>query len=125
MSSASTELPAPDIDMPQLERSLRSPRTLFSVIMSWITGIMAVLAMVPLFSVLVMLIYRGGKQLRLSLFTQLPPTAMMSGGGFGNAVVGTALMVGIAILLSVPVGILAAVFLAEFGRDGTMSSAVR
>ena len=111
--------------MPQLERSLRSPRTLFSVIMSWITGIMAVLAMVPLFSVLVMLIYRGGKQLRLSLFTQLPPTAMMSGGGFGNAVVGTALMVGIAILLSVPVGILAAVFLAEFGRDGTMSSAVR
>jgi phosphate transport system permease protein len=125
MSSDSSSIPAPDIDLPQLERSLRSPRTLFSVILSWLTGILSVVAMVPLFSVLVMLIYRGGKALRLTLFTQLPPAAMMTGGGFGNAVVGTALMVGIAILVSVPVGILAAVFLAEFGRDGKVSSAVR
>src|SRR5262245_41737517 len=101
MASAATSLPMQEIALPRWERSLRSPRTLFSVIMSWVTGVMTLVAMVPLISVLVMLIWRGGKQLRLSLFTQLPPAALMSGGGFGNAVVGTALMVGIAILLSV------------------------
>ena len=41
----------------------------------------------------------------------------MPGGGFGNAIVGTLVMVGIATLISVPFGILAAIYLAEFGPD--------
>ena len=63
----------------------------------------------PSFSVLIMLIYRGGRRLSWDSFTALPPTAFEVGGGFGNAIVGTLLMVGIAIALSVPLGILAAV----------------
>src|SRR5262249_17889051 len=55
----------------------------------------------------------------LDLFTQLPPAAGMEGGGVGNALVGTLLMIGIAAVLSVPFGILAAVFLAEFSRPVT------
>ena len=39
------------------------------------------------------------------------------GGGFGNAIVGTLVMVGIAALISVPIGILAAIFLAELGPE--------
>ena len=49
----------------------------------------------------------------------------MAGGGIGNAVVGTLVVVGIASLISVPVGILGAVFLAEFGRDSWTAAAVR
>jgi phosphate transport system permease protein len=119
--------PQPDgpVDLPNLERSLRHPRTAFSAAMSVLTGIMTLLAIVPLASVLYMVIVRGGKRLSLSLFTELPPGANMPGGGIGNALLGTIVIVGIATLLSVPVGVLTGVFLAEFGEDSRLASAVR
>ncbi|WP_417748517.1 phosphate ABC transporter permease PstA [Rosistilla oblonga] len=114
-----------DIDFPTLERSLRHPRTFFSSALSILTGVVTVVACIPLFSVLFMLIWRGGKRLSLSLLTETPPSAFESGGGFGNAIVGTLLMVGISVLISVPFGVLAALFLAEFGSDSKTASAVR
>ena len=117
--------PVPASPPPDLALRLRKPRTLFSAAMTFIACFMAVFAMVPLASVLIMLIYRGGQRLSLELFTQLPPAAGMPGGGIGNALVGTLLMVGIATVLSVPFGILAAVFLAEFGPTSRTASAVR
>ena len=113
------------VDFPELERSLRSPRTLFSAFMSVLVGVMTILAAVPLFAVLGMLIYRGGRKLSLETFTGTPPSAFASGGGFGNAIVGTLVMVGIAAAISVPFGILAAAFLAEFGKDGKVAATVR
>ena len=114
-----------EIDFPELEKSLRHPRTFFSAFLSVLTGVVTVIACVPLFSVLFMLVYRGGKRLSLSLFTETPPSAFESGGGFGNAIVGTLTMVGIAALISVPFGIMAAVFLAEFGPQSKTASTVR
>lgn len=108
-----------------LEWSLSEPRTLVSTILSGITGVATVIACIPLFSVLIMLIVRGGARLSLALFSELPPSAFEEGGGFGNAIVGTLVMVGIASLLSIPFGILAAVFLAEFSPDGKVAAAVR
>jgi phosphate transport system permease protein len=72
-----------------------------------------------------MLLWRGGGKLSWALLTELPPTAFEDGGGFGNAIVGTLVMVGIAALVSVPFGILAAVFLAEFGSESKTASVVR
>src|SRR5262249_20226147 len=116
---------APDVDLPSLEKALRHPRTLFSYFMSVLTGLMAVIAMFPLFSVLVLLIVRGGKQLSLLLFTELPPAPLELGGGIGNALVGPLVMVGIAALISVPFGILAAICLAEFAPDSRTATLVR
>ena len=76
---------------------------------------MTLSALVPLLSVIIMLVWRGGKRLSLDMFTQLPPAPFEEGGGFGNAIVGTLVMVGIAALISVPSGVLAAIFLAEIG----------
>src|SRR5476651_1450673 len=89
-------------DAPDLERRLRSPRTFINGLFSLIIAMMALGAMVPLFSVLIMLIYQGGQRLSFALFTELPPAAGMDGGGIGNAIVGTLLMVGIASLIAVP-----------------------
>lgn len=114
-----------DIDFPQLERSLRHPRTLISAGLSFLTGVATVVACIPLFSVLLMLTWRGGQRLSFALLTETPPSAFESGGGFGNAIVGTLVMVGIAALISVPFGILAAVFLAEFGAGSRTASLVR
>ena len=109
----------------QLEKSLSDSRTLLSVLLSIVTTILAVIACVPLFSVLIMLLWRGGARLGLELFTELPPTAFETGGGFGNAILGTLVMVGIAALISIPFGILAAVFLAELEPDSNVAEAVR
>jgi phosphate transport system permease protein len=49
----------------------------------------------------------------------------MIGGGIGNALVGTFIVVGIATALSVPIGILAAVYLVEFGDETRTAAAVR
>src|SRR6516225_4926372 len=112
--------PAPD-----LERRLRTPRTFINAIFSVVIALMALAALVPLFSVLAMLLYQGGKRLGPALFTELPPAAGMSGGGIGNAILGTLLMVGIASLIAVPVGILGAVYTAEFEPETKIASFVR
>ena len=112
-------------DFSDMERSLRRPRSLFSWAMSVLTGMMTFAALVPLFSVLYLLITRGGKQLGLAAFRELPPAALAPGGGFGNAIVGTVVMVGIAAAISVPFGILAAVFIAEFDAHSRTAAAVR
>jgi phosphate transport system permease protein len=126
MSTPGEIRPASEIiDLPRLEKSLRSIRSLHSAVMSLVIGILSVLAMVPLASVLWMLLQQGISRLDLSLFTQLPPAAGMSGGGVGNAFLGTLLVVALATLISVPIGILAAVFLAEYGPDTKTAEAVR
>jgi phosphate transport system permease protein len=113
------------INLPELEKSLAHVRTLHSAGMSVVIGGMSLLAMLPLVSVLWMLVERGSQRLGLALFTELPPAAGMEGGGIGNALLGTLVIVAIATLLSVPVGILAAVFLAEFGTESKTATAVR
>jgi phosphate transport system permease protein len=50
---------------------------------------------------------------------------MTAGGGFGNAIVGTFVIVAIATLVSVPLGVLAAIYITEFGPDTKTASAVR
>jgi phosphate transport system permease protein len=118
-------MPGAADDLSDLARSLRRPRSLFSWAMSVLAGAMTIAALVPLFSVLYLLITRGGKLLGRSVFSELPPAAMAPGGGFGNAIVGTVVMVGLAAAVSVPFGILAAIFTAEFGSDSRTATAVR
>ena len=82
------------------------------------------LALVPLLSVLWLVVSRGLGGLSFSFFTSLPKPVGEIGGGVGNAVVGTLMMVGLASLVGLPIGIGAGVFLAEKG-DGPVGSIVR
>jgi len=109
---------------PSLQRKLEG-RTLRSMVLSGLIWLSAVLTSVPLFSVLYMLITRGGARLNLEVFTELPPAGFEMGGGFGNALVGTFFMVGIAALIAIPAGILAAVFLAELGPGSKLAFVAR
>ncbi len=120
------EAPLPvGVDLGRLEKSLRRPRTAFNFVMSVLTSFMTVMALVPLFSVVLMLFIRGGRRLSLSVFSELPPTAFEEGGGFGNAILGTLVMVGLAALISVPFGVLGALFLAEVGSETKLAKVVR
>jgi phosphate transport system permease protein len=124
-SSFATVAAVGKVDLQQLERSLRRPRTLLSFCMSVLCAILALLAAVPLFSVLLMLVWRGGARLSPALFTELPPAAGMQGGGIGNAIIGSLLVVFVAAVISIPVGVLGGVYLAEINPDGRSAAVVR
>jgi phosphate transport system permease protein len=116
--------PFANVDLSQLERSLQRPRTLIDFLLNALVGVMTLVSLVPLFSVILMLFWRGGKRLSLALFTQLPPAPLEMGGGFGNAIAGTLIIVAMAVAASVPVGLLTAIYLAE-GADTRLSGVVR
>jgi len=70
-------------------------------------------------------IMRGVGALDLNFFTQLPTPPGMTGGGLANAILGTVAMTVAATLLSVPVGLLAGIYLAEFGQDSRVADQSR
>jgi phosphate transport system permease protein len=105
--------PFEGVDFSQLEHSLRRPRTFIDSALNLATTLVTLVALVPLFSVVLMLLWRGGRRLSMSVFTSLPPAPLEQGGGFGNAIAGTLVMVGIAMLISLPLGLLTAVYLAQ------------
>ena len=116
--------PFAGVDFSNLERSLRRPRTLADFLLSVLVTGMTVLCLIPLFSVVLMLLWRGGRKLSISVFLQLPPAPLEQGGGLGNAVVGTLIIVAMAVLVTVPIGVLTAIYLAE-GEDTRLRSVVR
>ena len=70
-------------------------------------------------------IYLGIGGLSLATFTQMTPPPQGEGGGLANAIFGSFVMVGLATLVGTPVGILAGVYLAEYGQKTWLGSAVR
>ncbi len=83
------------------------------------------LTLIPLFSIIFLLLQRGIPLLKPSVFTQLPPAPGLTGGGFGNAIQGTGVMVGIALLFSTPLGILSAIYLNEYSPKSRLANTVR
>jgi phosphate transport system permease protein len=63
--------------------------------------------------------------LALSTFTEMTPPPQAETGGLANAIFGSLMMVGLATLLGTPIGILAGVYLAEYGQKGWLGSATR
>jgi phosphate transport system permease protein len=100
-------------------------RSLTNLVLTIGAWICALLACIPLVSVLYMLIIEGGKRLSLDLFTELPPAGFEMGGGFGNAIVGTLVMVAIAAAISIPIGVLTAVYLSELGPNSHLGRTAR
>lgn len=70
-------------------------------------------------------IYLGIGGLNLATFTQMTPPPQGEGGGLANAIFGSFVMVGLATLVGTPVGIMAGVYLAEYGQKNWLGAAVR
>lgn len=84
----------------------------------------AVLALIPLFSVLYYVAVRGVGGIDLAFFTELPKPVGEEGGGMANAIVGSLQLIGLACLFGIPPGVLAGIYLSEFGQ-GTFGRLVR
>ena len=97
-----------------LEVSNSRPRTIVGTLLTVLAFALLALALLPLVLVITYVIIKGASRFNLSLFTELPPAAFQEGGGIANAIVGTLILVGIAAAISIPIGVLAAVYLSEF-----------
>ncbi|KFB78579.1 MULTISPECIES: phosphate ABC transporter permease PstA [Candidatus Accumulibacter] len=71
------------------------------------------------------LFYNGFAALSWDLFTRDTPAPGSEGGGLRNAIVGSLLIVGVTALVSTPIGILAGIYLAEFGGKSRFAAATR
>ncbi len=80
--------------------------------------------MIFLLWILIVLVMKGIGGLNLAVFTQMTPSPG-SPGGLLNAIFGTVVMVGLGTLIATPIGILAGVYLAEFGKTGWVAPTTR
>ena len=92
-------------------------RKSLNVVMLTLTGVACFAVVAVLFMILGYLIWNGGKSLNWAFFTQLPKPVGEVGGGMANAIVGSLKLLGLAALIGLPIGLLAGVYLAEFGGN--------
>ncbi len=94
-------------------------RNFFSQGMTVIAFAFTALALLPLFAILYKILGEGLTHLSWEVLVALPAPVGVEDqpNGFANAILGTALMVGIATLFSVPIGVMTGIFLSEFGRE--------
>jgi phosphate transport system permease protein len=99
-------------------------RKTVNYVMLTLTGVAAFGVVSVLFLILGYLIWNGGTSLNLNFFTQLPKPVGETGGGMANAIVGSLKLLFLAAIMGLPFGLLAGVYLAEFGGK-TFSFVVR
>lgn len=92
-------------------------RRLINLLMIGACAVCVIPALLPLASVLWLVVSRGFGALSLDFFTSLPRPVGETGGGIGNAILGSLYMVVLAAALGVPLGVGAGVYLAELGSE--------
>lgn len=88
-----------------------------NLVMLGLTGVAALLTMVPLLLIFFYLLRAGVGALDLQFFTSTPAPVGQEGGGMGNAILGTVLLVLLGGVLGLPIAVGAGVYLAEAGSS--------
>jgi len=87
---------------------------------AFLVGVLAIslIATLPLVLILVFIILRGASSINWQFLTELPKPMGEAGGGISNAIIGTFILIVLASVISIPLGILAGIFLSESGKSG-------
>jgi phosphate transport system permease protein len=92
-------------------------RKTVNIFMLSLTGLCALVTVSALFLILGCLAWKGASSIHWSFFTNLPAPVGETGGGIANAIVGTGKLLLLAAAVGIPVGLLGAVYLAEFASS--------
>jgi phosphate transport system permease protein len=95
-----------------------------NVVMSGLSFGAAIAVICPLLLIFGFLLYQGASAINVDLFIHLPKPVGETGGGLANAIVGSMIMIGLALCLGLPLGILGGVYLGE-SRDPRLPWVVR
>jgi phosphate transport system permease protein len=108
-----------------MARSLRSRRRQFTNIAALTASTLAtIFGLFWLVWILLTTVVNGYQALNLKLITQMTPPPG-SDGGLLNAIVGSGIMIAVAVLLGAPIGIMAGTHLAEFGKKNALAEIIR
>ena len=120
--SAPPSAPTPPTDLSP-KRTGRSVRNWIATVLM---GLSFLIVLIPLGFILYTVIQKGWDAVTSAgWFTDDIPPVRRSGPGMGPAIVGTILTTGLATLMAVPLGILGAVYLHEYGKTGRLASILR
>lgn len=108
-----------------MDQNLYRRRILTNRIGITLSMLAMVLGLTVLLWILAILFKNGFQALDLNMFTNSTPAPGTEGGGLANAIVGSLLMVGFATLVSTPIGILAGIYLAEYGEHSKTADITR
>jgi phosphate transport system permease protein len=86
--------------------------------------IFTVISLIPLVSVFFFVLYQGVPHLGISFFTELPKPVGETGGGLGNAVLGTLTLLGLSTLVGIPIGLITGIYLSEM-KTSRLAETVR
>jgi phosphate transport system permease protein len=100
-------------------------RNVTNQIVTGISILSTILVLIPLIAILGYLLFKGASSLNWAFLTHVPVPVGETGGGMANAIVGSAVILGLASLIGIPVGIGAGVYLAEYARGTWLGAAVR
>ena len=90
-------------------------RRLVSGVMTGLVAVLCATAVLPLLLIFADLIHKGATAIDWNFFVRTPVPIGQTGGGVAHAIVGSAIIVGTACLIGLPIGIGAGIFLAEYG----------
>lgn len=108
-----------------MNQALYRRRMWSNVVGLTLSMISMVLGLSVLLWILFILFKNGFQALDWAMFTQSTPAPGTEGGGLANAIVGSAMMVGFAALVSTPIGIFAGIYLAEYGDESNTAEITR
>lgn len=111
--------------IPDLSYKSWRKRNISSRLLSFLAGAFACLAVLPLIAVLIYILIKGVASLNIDLFIQLPPPPGGSGGGVGNAILGSIFVTAIATMLAIPIGVGGGIYLAEYSTGKGFSQFIR
>ena len=109
----------------KLDLALRRRRKFTNSLVLSLSFFAAVLGIFSLTWILWEVIARGIASINWDFFTKQPTPTGIKGGGLGPAIMGTLMITGLSTLLAVPAGLLAGIFMSEFGRDSKFTTVVR
>jgi phosphate transport system permease protein len=108
-----------------LTRSHAAPRNILSTVLTVVASLFTLAVIIPLVAVVYEVAREGVQRLGVQSFTELPPPPGLTEGGFGHAILGTLITLGVAAAFSVPIGVLGAIYLSEFGRGSRVAYGVK
>jgi phosphate transport system permease protein len=112
------------INVASMDQFLSARRKWKNRLMLSLVGLAALTAILPLMIVFFHILREGLPALNVAFFTSLPAPTGQEGGGMGNAILGSMILVVLASLVAVPIGILGGVYLSEYA-DGHVANMFR
>ena len=105
----------------------KSSRNITDIFLTSISFLFAFFAILPLILVVSYILFKGGSQISLDLFTLEPnhPGDEFSAGGINPALIGTLIITSIASLIAIPIGVGGGIYLAEYSQGGLFARFIR